>query len=125
MDRAPGPTPHVGPAIHDWNKRVDRLARNLSSTHKDSSVFQFDTYEFFSQVIADPSSNPLTARFKNLTGWCFPYGNKYREVFDPKCGVYNTEYLWGDRLHPTYTMYGAMAAQIAKLLGPGEHRSEG
>ena len=116
LELAPAAGLAVGPAVLDWNSRVSKLASNLSSTYNDTTVFRFDTYKLFTQVLSNVDSYPTSSQFKNATASCVPYDWSYVDMFDPSCGVSLREYLWMNNLHPTYPMHQTIASQIPKAL---------
>ena len=86
------------------------------------NMLQYDLNTLFTEVIADPASNPITANIKNTTGWCPAYyddGKPHSANFtDPSCGnVPLGEFVWINSIHPTITMYDAIADGIASMFG--------
>lgn len=85
------------------------------------NIFEFDTNGLFTSVIADPAITLETINIKNTTGWCPVYYDDGRRhganTFNSSCGSNQTlgEYMWLNALHPTLTMYQAIAAGIAKM----------
>ncbi|EKG10343.1 Lipase GDSL [Macrophomina phaseolina MS6] len=59
--------------IADFNKRISNLATSLGEKHTDTSIFTFDTYSLFNQILDDPTSHSQTAGLKNTTGYCTDY----------------------------------------------------
>jgi len=59
--------------VADFNLRVANLAKNLSTTYADTTVYQFDTNSLFTEVLDDPASHPQTAGYKNTTNYCVSY----------------------------------------------------
>jgi len=112
-----------------WNTRLKLLIQSLGQKyHSDKpstsmNIFEFDTNGLFTSVIANPASTPQTVNIKNTTGWCPAfYDNGVRQgasTYNSSCGSGLTlgEYVWLNSIHPTLTMYQAMAAQIAKMFG--------
>ena len=117
LDRIPFPVKNIGPVVLDWNMRLSKMARNLSNSYEDATVFEFDTHNLFDQVFANVSSYPTTSQLKNLTGYCPKYNWIDKNIYDPNCGAWLREYMWGNNLHPTYPMHQTIAAQIPISLG--------
>lgn len=112
-----------------WNTRLKILIQSLGTKYHSNTpatsmnIFEFDTNALFTSVIADPASTPQTINIKNTTGWCPAYYDKGirhgADTYNASCGSGLTlgEYMWLNNIHPTLTMYQAMAAQIAKMFG--------
>ena len=56
-----------------WNTLVISMAQDLKSLFPDINVFTIDANAIFSAVLDDPTSNPLTAGYKNTTAYCDAY----------------------------------------------------
>lgn len=101
----------------DWNQRLAALSAKL--THKYSpnlTLFAFDTYAFWNQVMYHPASIPQTAVYQNTTEHCWGYTRETNDTLKPECGVRHGEYLWHDPLHLTWPLQDALASQVALLL---------
>lgn len=59
--------------ISKFNDGIMSLATNLATTHKDTTVFYFDTNTLFNQVLDDPKRFPETSGYKNVTNYCVAY----------------------------------------------------
>ncbi|KAI9881537.1 MAG: hypothetical protein M1830_000100 [Pleopsidium flavum] len=80
IDRSPGTTvqgasPEQVEAadVGDFNSRVANMARNLSTTYLDTTVYQFDTNLLYTQILDNPASHTQTAGYKNTTSYCASY----------------------------------------------------
>lgn len=112
-----------------WNIRLKLLIQSLGQKYHSNipstsmNIFEFDTNGLFTSVIANPASTPQTVNIKNTTGWCPAYYNhgirQGADTFNSSCGsgLRLGEYMWLNEIHPTLTMYQAIAAQIAKMFG--------
>lgn len=103
--------------VEAWNKKLNTMAANLSSTYHDSTVYAFDTYTLFNTILRNPRSFEQTRHLKNLTDYCPEYANgtPYENVFYPECGIPLNQYFWRNSLHVTYPVHNATAAEIVNL----------
>jgi hypothetical protein len=60
-------------ALALWIERVKDVGTNLATDHKDATVFYYDTYELFLQVIEDPTRYDETADLQSTTTYCELY----------------------------------------------------
>lgn len=104
--------------IAGWNQNVTILAHNLTTTYKDATTTVFDTNTLFNQVLNNPSSNALTAPYKDTTDYCTAYMNGTPTPYtdDASCKFPVDEYFWLNTLHPTFRMQNATAQAVAKQL---------
>ena len=84
------------------------------------NIVEYDIHGLFTSVIANPASNPITAGIKNTTGWCPPYYDNGiphgADFYNASCGNLTLgEYFWLNNIHPTVTMYRAIAAGVAEI----------
>ncbi len=111
-----------------FNNHLTLLVQNLAKKYHSvvpltsMNIIQFDIHSLFRSIIANPASDPQTVGIKNITGWCPAYyDNGIRhgaDFYDPSCGGLKLgQYLWLNNIHPTLTIYQAIAAQIAKSFG--------
>lgn len=107
-----------GAAIQDWNCRLVKVARQFWEKYSDITIFTLDTYAIFNAVLNNPKVFSQTAGYVNTTSYCEAYANGPPSMtsFNQSCGLPVSEYLWLDRLHPTYPMHNVMAEHIAGLL---------
>ncbi|GME38935.1 GDSL esterase/lipase [Neofusicoccum parvum] len=105
-------------AIADFNTRISNLASSLEEKHADTSVFTFDTYTLFNQILDDPTSHEQTASLKNTTAYCTDYenGTDAQNTTSAACGIPVNEYFWLNSLHPTFPVHEAVAAELSKQL---------
>ncbi|KAF2091906.1 carbohydrate esterase family 16 protein [Saccharata proteae CBS 121410] len=105
-------------AIKDWNFRLEILAAELNMKHSDATIFRYDTYSLFNEVLENPSTYPATSIYKNTTGYCVGYenGTPAIDTFYTECDIPVNEYFWLNSLHPTYPMQDVLASQVAELL---------
>jgi phospholipase/lecithinase/hemolysin len=104
----------------DFNHHVAAMARRFAHTHRDTTVFHFNTHSTFAAVLDDPAVFTQTAMYKNTTDYCTAYqdGTPAEDTFYPNCSIPVNQYFWLNNIHPTYPMHDAMAMQISlKLQG--------
>jgi phospholipase/lecithinase/hemolysin len=56
--------------ILNWNTLLIGMAQDLKKTFPDVNVFTVDSNLLFTLVLDNPRSNPLTAGYRNTTGYC-------------------------------------------------------
>lgn len=106
--------------VTETNQLINNMASNLRSNHSDITVFVYDAYTSYNNVLNNVASRTQTAPIKNTTNFCAAYEFGTRPnwyAFDPSCGVPVDEYFWIDLLHPGFRMQNASAADIAALIG--------
>ncbi|KAE8154434.1 hypothetical protein BDV25DRAFT_147694 [Aspergillus avenaceus] len=105
-------------ATADWNSRTKTLQTRIQYLHSDATVFLYDAYTLFDEVIDNPSKYEQTSVYKNTTSHCEAYKNGTPEI-DTKwdnCTYAADEYLWINNLHPTSPIHDLLAEQVAALL---------
>ena len=68
----PGGTLMVADTL-EWNQRLTVLRDSFVEKHKDVTVFLFDTWQLYEDIIKDPTSQPETAGLRRLRGICDAY----------------------------------------------------
>ncbi|GAP91275.2 putative carbohydrate esterase family 16 protein [Rosellinia necatrix] len=103
-----------------WNQKVVDFARTLKGKG-DTSVWVYDSYKSFGEVIDNPASHAESAKLKNTTDFCAAYqnGTPAQDTLDPSCGVPVNQYFWLNNLHPTSAIHEVVAKGVADLLAAG------
>ncbi|KAF2182448.1 carbohydrate esterase family 16 protein [Zopfia rhizophila CBS 207.26] len=105
-------------ALNDFNTRLRNMASALKQQHDDATVFVFDNFELYDNILDRPDSLEQTAGVTNTTGFCSAYFRRTfdEDAFNSTCGIPQKEFFWLDPLHPTPPVHDAMAAEIAAQL---------
>ncbi|EME81427.1 carbohydrate esterase family 16 protein [Pseudocercospora fijiensis CIRAD86] len=104
--------------IEAWNANLTTMVNDLHKKHKDTTVFPFDAYKLFGQVLDDPCSFDKTYPYKNTTSYCEAYANGTPDwyTYNATCGISVDQYFWLNSLHPTFRMHDLLAQQIGDVL---------
>jgi hypothetical protein len=60
-------------AVLAWNTLLEGMVTDLKSTKPDVNVFTVSAWEFFTEVLDNPTSFPQTAQYQNTTAYCDAY----------------------------------------------------
>jgi phospholipase/lecithinase/hemolysin len=63
----------VADAVAHWNSQVKALQKRIEKSYSKTTVFVFDTYPLFLQVIEKPSAFKETSIYKNTDNYCKAY----------------------------------------------------
>lgn len=56
-----------------WNKQLSLLRESFVDLHHDATVFLFDTWKLYADVLVDHGRFVQTAWLRNTTDWCPSY----------------------------------------------------
>ncbi|KAL9132735.1 MAG: hypothetical protein Q9175_006092, partial [Cornicularia normoerica] len=104
-------------SISSWNARLAKFAANLGSTHPETSIFLFDTYDLFDKVLDAPETFEQTRHLGNLKDQCDKYVEELasQETYEKECGLPYDQYFWRDGLHVTFPVHQVLAEKFGNL----------
>lgn len=59
--------------IQDFNARLNAMADDFMRDNTEVTLFLFDNFGLYNEVLDDPNSKPETSVYTNTTGFCTPY----------------------------------------------------
>lgn len=105
--------------IAPWNTALANMVNMMRQSHPDATVFLYDAWTTFSDVITDPTSRQGTSNLSTTATWCDQYidtDDPYACNSDCKYGCVE-QYMWQDYIHPTWVIHEVLASEIVTLLG--------
>lgn len=113
--------PVMKAAVADYNSKLYKLARKVNHDLAHTTVFFFDAYKLFNQVMDDPTQFEETSVYKNTLGYCSAYQNGTPEWDDKydECEYAANEYFWINNLHPSQSLHHILAKEIVQELEKG------
>ncbi|KAF5024542.1 hypothetical protein F66182_3305 [Fusarium sp. NRRL 66182] len=113
--------PKLKAVSESWNKKLDKLVRQLDRDLAKSTFFFFDIAPLITAVTKDPSQFPETAVYKS-TGWCSAYrtGTSVPDFKSESCEYNALEYMYIDGAHPTQGFHQILAKKISEQLAAGD-----
>lgn len=108
----------LGGQLVDFNGHLAFLAHQFAETHRDASVFFFDSYTLGIRVRGDPTAYPETSVFRRMEGFCWPYAERKDELDtdDARCGDRLVNFYWRDGEHQTEPYHRLIARLMVELM---------
>lgn len=104
--------------VKDFNVNLAHMVSTFSNTHPDATMFEFDTYSLFHQLLDDPCSYDQTCPLQVTTTMCQKYRLEREDSYknDPECEAPADKYFWLTEVHPSFRVHEAMARAVAAYL---------
>ncbi|QIW99443.1 hypothetical protein AMS68_004961 [Peltaster fructicola] len=104
--------------VAGWNANLTSLVYNFRAHHPDATVFLFDTFKLYDDVMNEPCLFPESCGFEVTTKFCptYAFGAPSLTYLDPKCPHSIDKYFWMNDLHPTTRTHNMTAHAIAQAL---------
>lgn len=108
----------LGEMVTGWNGNITRMVSQFRDTHSEATVFLFDTYDLFHQILDDPCSYEPTCSLQVTSTYCeaYMYEQEDQYLFDSGCRYPVNQYFWLNSMHPSWKVHDATAQAIAALL---------
>ncbi|GAA5988873.1 hypothetical protein JCM11641_002106 [Rhodosporidiobolus odoratus] len=118
------------PAAHDhfsetvplWNELLTECGATIREKYEGASAVVWEAQAWFEAILSDP----LTFGFTNSTDYCDAYASEIwstaanSTAFVESCEVPLSEYVWLDRIHPTWSLHELLGNAVATSLSPSE-----
>ena len=108
----------LGELVAGWNSNTTEMVLQFRNTHPDATVFLFDLYDLWNQILDDPCSHEPTCGIEVTDTFCegYMYEQEDTYLFDPACKYPVSSYFWLNSMHPSWRVHDATAKAIAALL---------